>query len=101
MLLYHYCDRSNNGLSLLCYIERWIGFERWIGSRFPEERSETPQTKAYFNRLKCNTHRLNHLIPEQRDVHYSLRNANVYPIPVTRTDRYKNSIVPWGLCNWQ
>ena len=58
--------------------------------------------KAYFNRLKCNTHRLNHLIPERRDVHYSLRNANVYPIPVTRTDRYKNSIVPcMGLCNWQ
>ena len=57
--------------------------------------------KAYFNRLKCNTHRLNHLITERRDVHYSLRNANVYPIPVTRTDRYKNSIVPWGLCNWQ
>ena len=57
--------------------------------------------KAYFNRLKGNTHRLNHLIPERRDVHYSLRNANVYPIPVTRTYRYKNSIVPWGLCNWQ
>ena len=57
--------------------------------------------KAYFNRLKCNTHRLNHLIPARRDFHYSLRNANVYPIPVTRTDRYKNSIVPWGLCNWQ
>ena len=34
-------------------------------------------------------------------VHYSLRHANVYPIPVTRTDPYKNSIVPWGLCNWQ
>ena len=31
--------------------------------------------KAYFYRLKCNTHRLNHLIPERRDVHYSLRNA--------------------------
>ena len=57
--------------------------------------------KAYFNRLKRNTHKLNHLIPERRDVHYSLRNANVYPIPVTRTYRYKNSIVPWGLCNWQ
>ena len=54
-----------------------------------------------FNRLKCNTHRLNHLIPERRNVHYTLRNANVYPIPVTRTDRYKNVIVPWGLCNWQ
>ena len=46
--------------------------------------------KAYFNRLKCNTHRLHHLIPERRDVHYRLRNANVYPIPVTRTDRYEN-----------
>ena len=57
--------------------------------------------KAYFNRLKCNTHRLHHLIPERRDVHYRLRNAKVYPIPVTRTDRYKNFIVPWGLCNWQ
>ena len=57
--------------------------------------------KAYFNRFKCNTHRINHLIPERRDVHYSLTNANVNPIPVTRTDRYNNSIVPWGLCNWQ
>ena len=57
--------------------------------------------KAYFNRLKCNTHRLHHLIPERRDVHYRLRNANVYQIPVARTDRYKNSMVPWGLCNWQ
>ena len=56
--------------------------------------------KAYFNRLKCNTHRLHHLICG-RDVHYRLRNTNVYPIPVTRTDRYKNSIVPWVLCNWQ
>ena len=57
--------------------------------------------KAYFNRLRCSTLRLNYLIPERRDVHYRLRNPNVYPIPVTRTDRYKNSIVPWGLCNWQ
>ncbi len=46
--------------------------------------------KAYFNRLKCSTHRLNHLIPDRRYVHYRLRNANVFPMPVTRTDRYKN-----------
>ena len=32
--------------------------------------------KAYSNRLKCRTSRLNHLIPERRDVHYRLRNAN-------------------------
>ena len=51
--------------------------------------------KAYFNRLKGNTHRLNHLIPERRDVHYSLRNASNTNRPL------QNSIVPWGLCNWQ
>ena len=50
--------------------------------------------KRYFNRLKCNTHRLNYLIPELRDVHYRLRNANVYPIPVTRTYRYKKRNIP-------
>ena len=66
-----------------------------------EELDAMTYAKPYFNRLKCNTHRLHHLIPERRDVHYRLRNANVYPIPVTRTDRYKHSIVPWGLCNWQ
>ena len=53
--------------------------------------------KAYFNRLKCNTHRLHHLIPERQDVHYRLRNANVYPIPVTRTDRYKTLLFR-GVC---
>ena len=66
-----------------------------------KRRDNICRPKAYFNRLKRNTHRLNHLIPERRDVHYSIKNANVYPIPVTRTDRYNNSIVPWGLCNWQ
>ena len=39
---------------------------------------------------------LNHLIPERRDVHYSIINANVFPIPVTRIDHYKNSIVSVG-----
>ena len=27
--------------------------------------------------------------------------ANAYPLPQTRTDRYRNSIIPWGLFNWQ
>ena len=72
-----------------------------VGLQSLKKRRDNIICKAYFNRLKFNTHILNHLIPERRDVHYSLRNANVYPIPVTRTDRYKNSIVPWGLCNWQ
>ena len=57
--------------------------------------------KAYFNRLKRNTHRLNHLIPERRDVHYSLRNANVYPIPVqtaTKTRLLRGVCVTGNIC---
>ena len=43
-----------------------------VGLQRPKDRCDNI-CKAYFNRLK--SHRLNHLIPERRDVHYSLRNA--------------------------
>ena len=49
-----------------------------------------------FNRLKCNNFRLSHMIPERRDVYYGLRNANLYPILVTRTYCNKHYLVPCG-----
>ena len=60
----------------------------------PEE--ETPAItlcKAYFNRLKRNNHRLNRPLHGRRDGYYKPKNANVFPIPVTRTYRYINSLV--------
>ena len=57
--------------------------------------------KTYFKRLLGNNHRLNQLIPAQRVVPYELRDTNVYPITRTRTDRYKQSLIPWGLRHWQ
>ena len=57
--------------------------------------------KTYFKRLLGNNHRLNQLIPAQRVVPYELRDTNVYPITLTRTGRYKHSLIPWGLRHWQ
>ena len=52
------------------------------------------QRKRY---MQVNSHKLNHLLPDKRQVEYDLRPVNAYPLPQTRTDRYRNSIIPWGL----
>ena len=57
--------------------------------------------KTYFDRLKSNIHKLHHLLPERRDVSYPLRNQNAYPVPLTRTERFRKSLIPWCLHNWQ
>ena len=57
--------------------------------------------RKYFNDMKVNSHKLNHLLPDKRQVEYDLRPVNAYPLPQTRTDRYRNSIIPWGLFHWQ
>ena len=49
--------------------------------------------RKYFNDIKVNSQKLNHLLPEKRQVEY--------PLPQTRTDRYMNYIIPWGLFHWQ
>ena len=57
--------------------------------------------KTYFDRLKSNINKLHHLLPERRDVSYPLRNQNAYPVPLTRTERFRKSLIPWCLHNWQ
>ena len=36
-----------------------------------------------------------------RTCNYSLRNARAYGVPRCKTNRFKNSFVPYGLYNWQ
>ena len=50
--------------------------------------------KTYFDRLKSNIHKLHHLLPERRDVSYTLINQNAYPVPLTRTERFRKSLIP-------
>jgi len=57
--------------------------------------------KAYFNQMRHDNHKLHKLLPSARDVPYSLRSCNELPIPRARTNRYNNSLIPWGLLNCQ
>ena len=51
----------------------------------------------YFNALKSTSHKLHHLLPDKRTVHYSLRSVNDYPLIKCRTNRYQKSLIPWCL----
>ena len=55
----------------------------------------------YFDKIKVGTHRLNYLRPDKRHIKYNVRHQNVYPLPVTRTNRFRNSFIPRALYNCQ
>ena len=57
--------------------------------------------KTYFQTIMETTHRLNYLIPCQRCNKYDVRRFNKYPLPEIRTNRYRNSLIPWELYHWQ
>ena len=57
--------------------------------------------KKYFQNIMETTHRLNYLLPCQRCNQYDVRIFNKYPLPEIRTNRYRNSLIPWGLYHWQ
>ena len=57
--------------------------------------------RRYFINMQKESHKLHYLLPDERNAQYNLRPGNRYPLPVTRTNRYRNSLIPWGLYNWQ
>ena len=57
--------------------------------------------KKYFINMQARSHKVNCLLPEKRHFDHDLRRGNMYPLPVTRTNRYKNSLIPLGLYHWQ
>ena len=57
--------------------------------------------KKYFINMQARSHKVNCLLPDKRHFDHDLRRGNMYPLPVTRTNRYKNSLIPWGLYHWQ
>ena len=57
--------------------------------------------KKYFINMQARSHKVNCLLPKKRLVDYNLRHGNMYPLTVTRTNRFKNSLIPWGLYHWQ
>ena len=57
--------------------------------------------KKYFQKIMETNHRLNYLLPRQRYNRYGVRTFNKYPLPEIRTNRYGNSLIPWGLFHWK
>ena len=57
--------------------------------------------QKYFDKIKVGTHILNYLLPDKIHIEYNITQQNVYPLPVTRTNRFRNSFIPWALYNCQ
>ena len=57
--------------------------------------------QKYFDEIKVGKHILNYLLPDKRHIEYNIRQQRVYPLPVTRTNRFRNSFIPWALYNCQ
>ena len=55
----------------------------------------------YFHKLTSSGHKLHHLLPDRRNVQYYLRTCSTLPAPFARTDRFRRSLLSWGLANWQ
>ena len=61
----------------------------------------TKLCQSYFRKMHNADHKLNKLLPNQRNISYDLITYNTLPVPLARTDRFKRSLIPWGLANWQ
>ena len=62
-------------------------------------RRVTACRKLFLSMQDCK-HKLHSLLPPRKQSHYSSRNAKPYPLPRARTNRYKNSFVPYCLFNF-
>ena len=71
------------------------------GLRTLKERRDVLCMK-YFAEIQGCAHTLNGLLPTIRKVDYDFRPVfNRYPLARYRTNRYGNSLIPWGLSHWQ
>ena len=57
--------------------------------------------KAFFQKIQNKDNVLNHLLPRERDLTLRLRKTNKYELPKCRTERYKNTFIPFSLYNFQ
>ena len=52
-----------------------------------------------FKDMENPSHRLHCLLPDIHENPYHLRNTRKYQLPKCKTNRYKNSFVPWCIAN--
>ena len=59
----------------------------------------TKLCQSYFRKMHNADHKLNKLLPNQRNISYDLRTYNTLPVPLAMTDRLRQSLIQWGLAN--
>ena len=52
---------------------------------------------SYVVKTKEPSRRLNRLLPPPRQLFYPIRRPPTHAVPITRTERFKNSLIPWRL----
>ena len=51
------------------------------------------ELQTYFGETKVHKHIFNHLLPDKRHTKYDITHGNGYPLPITRTNKYRNSLI--------
>ena len=49
--------------------------------------------QKYFDKIKVGTHILNYLLLDKRHTEYNIIQENAYPLPINRTNRFRNSFI--------
>ena len=57
--------------------------------------------KSFFRAMTLPTHRLHNMLPVKKQSKYNPRTQQIYELPKCKTNRYKNSFIPWCLFNAQ
>ena len=57
--------------------------------------------KRLFSSAQDSSHKLNPLLPNLRVITHNQRHAAKYPLPVCKTNRFKDSFIPYSLFNFQ
>ena len=55
----------------------------------------------FFKDMTDPQHKMNHLLPPVKKYTKEIRNQTTYPLPICKTNRYKNSFVPYCLFRFQ
>ena len=54
-----------------------------------------------FDEIKCESHKLHHLLPPVKCSNHGIRDVKTYPLPKCRVDRTKKTFINWCLFNLQ
>ena len=57
--------------------------------------------ERFFRNMQKPNNILAHLLPTRRQTRYNMRSQRKYEIPKCKTNRFKNTLIPYGLLNFQ